>query len=42
MGDSGYPTYLLVDAGGTVLARTHELDDDLTALIESTVTGTTS
>ncbi len=38
----GYPTYLLVDAGGTVLARTHELNDDLTALIESTVTGTTS
>ena len=35
----GYPTYLLVDADGTVLARTHDLDDDLAALIEHTVNG---
>ena len=35
----GYPTYLLVDADGTVLARTHDLNDDLTALIERTVNG---
>ena len=35
----GYPTYLLVDADGTVLARTHDLDDDLAALIERTVNG---
>ncbi len=35
----GYPTYLLVDANGTVLARTHDLNDDLTALIEHTVNG---
>ena len=38
----GYPTYLLVDGEGTVLARTHDLDDNLTALIERTVSGTTS
>ena len=38
----GYPTYLLVDADGTVLARTHELDDDLTGLIERTVNGIAS
>ncbi len=38
----GYPTYLLVDGDGTVLARTHDLNDDLTALIERTVNGTTS
>ena len=37
----GYPTYLLVDADGTVRARTHDLDDDLTALIERTVNGAT-
>ncbi|MXY56909.1 MAG: TlpA family protein disulfide reductase [Gammaproteobacteria bacterium] len=35
----GYPTYLLVDADGIVRARTHDLDDDLTALIERTVNG---
>lgn len=35
----GYPTYLLVDADGTVLARTHDLNDDLAALIERTVNG---
>jgi len=35
----GYPTYLLVDAEGTVLARTHDLDEDLTALIERSVDG---
>ena len=38
----GYPTYLLVDADGTVLARTHDLNDDLTALIERTVNGIAS
>lgn len=38
----GYPTYLLVDADGTVLARTHDLNDDLTALIERTVNGVAS
>ena len=38
----GYPTYLLVDADGTVLARTHELGDDLTGLIERTVNGIAS
>ena len=32
-----YPTYLLVDTDGTILARTHHLDDDLTALIKRTV-----
>ena len=37
----GYPTYLLVDADGTVLARTHDLNDDLAALIERTVNGIT-
>jgi len=35
----GYPTYLLVDGDGIVRARTHDLDDDLTALIERTVNG---
>lgn len=38
----GYPTYLLVDSDGTVLARTHDLNDDLTALIERTVNGMAS
>ena len=38
----GYPTYLLVDADGTVLARTHDLNDDLAALIERTVNGIAS
>ena len=38
----GYPTYLLVDADGTVLARTHDLNDDLAALIERTVNGVAS
>ena len=38
----GYPTYLLVDGDGTVLARTHDLNDDLAALIERTVNGMTS
>ena len=38
----GYPTYLLVDADGIVRARTHDLDDDLAALIERTVNGMAS
>ena len=38
----GYPTYLLVDADGTVLARTHDFDDDLQVLIERTVNGIAS
>lgn len=35
----GYPTYLLVDADGAVLARTHDLNDALATLIERTVNG---
>ena len=33
----GYPTYLLIDADGRVLARTHKFDEQLVALIEHSV-----
>ena len=32
----GYPTYVLVDAVGTIAARTHRLDDPFISLIRST------
>ena len=33
----GYPTYVLADENGAILARTHDLDDRLEALIRATV-----
>ena len=35
---SGYPTYILLDRQGKVVARTHYLNDDLKELIRATAT----
>ncbi len=37
----GYPTYILVDHDGTIVARQHDLNDDFMALIRDTACGPT-
>jgi|GEM_PF-38210 len=38
----GYPTYILVDHDGTIVARQHDLNKDFMALIRDTACGSTS
>jgi thiol:disulfide interchange protein len=38
----GYPTYILVDHNGTIVARQHDLNKDFIALIKDTACGPTS
>ena len=37
----GYPTYILVDHGGTIVARQHDLNEEFMALIRKTACGPT-